>query len=48
MLTTVLEVLGLALLVAAAFIVAGPGVAVFVAGGCCLYSAWAITRASRR
>jgi hypothetical protein len=48
MLTTVLELLGLALLIAAAYLAAGPAAALLVAGVACLWASWSLTRAASR
>lgn len=44
MLTNLLDVVGLALLVVAAFLFAGPAAALAVAGVCCLVASWAVSR----
>lgn len=43
-LTTFLDVFGLALIVAAAYLFAGVALAVFVAGVACITLSWALTR----
>lgn len=45
MLTTILDLAGLALLVAAAYLAAGPAAALLVAGLGCLWASWSMTRA---
>lgn len=40
MLTTLLEIAGMLLVVAAAFVAAGPAAALLVAGAFCLWIAW--------
>lgn len=47
MLTTLLELLGLALLVAAAYLASGVPAALLVAGVSCLAASWLITRSGR-
>lgn len=44
MLTTILEVAGLALIVGAAWVFAGLALALVVAGACCLFTSWRISR----
>lgn len=44
MLTTLLELAGLALLAIAALLLISPGAAVLVAGISCLFLSWSITR----
>jgi hypothetical protein len=40
MLTTLLDIAGMALIVAAAFVAGGPALALFVAGVCLLVTSW--------
>jgi len=44
MLTTVLDLLGVALLIVAAYLLFGVAVAVAVAGAACLVASWALER----
>lgn len=48
MLTTVLELVGLALLIAAAYVAAGPAAALTVAGVSFLAASWSITRTRKQ
>lgn len=47
MMNTVLELVGLALVVAAVYVMFGVGPALLVAGVACLYTSWAIVQADR-
>lgn len=44
MMTTLLDVLGMALIVAAAFVAAGPAAALAVAGVACLVTSWSMVK----
>lgn len=46
-LTDLLDLLGIALIVAAAFVIAGTGAALIAAGACCLVVSYTMTRAKR-
>lgn len=48
MLTTLLEVLGLLLIVVAAWLGFGVAIGMLAAGACCLTTSWTITRARKR
>lgn len=45
--TTLLELVGLVLIVAAAYVWGGLACALAIAGACCLFASWTITRATR-
>jgi hypothetical protein len=44
--STILDLLGLLLIVVAVGVVFGPAAAVFASGVCCLVASWAMTRSS--
>jgi hypothetical protein len=47
MVTTVLDIVGLALLVAAAAVAFGTAAALFAAGACFLWASWSLSRSTR-
>lgn len=44
MLTTLLEAVGMILIVAASFVAFGPAAALATAGACCLLTSWALVK----
>lgn len=48
MVTTLLDIAGLLLLIAAAFVLGGLWLALAVAGACCLLASWQIEKAKAR